>query len=105
MKSAAGYAVNSRPRALRPHAAATLSAAALMGPQAVGFASAAPDPAAAPGSFCADIEVVFARGSFEAPGVGDTGQALVDALNSRPAGQTVNVYGFVRRPYRLSGLR
>ncbi|KUI21694.1 cutinase family protein [Mycobacterium sp. GA-2829] len=86
-------ATKSRPRALRPLAAAALSAAALFGPQAAGFASAAPDPAATPGSACADVEVVFARGTFEAPGVGDTGQAFVNALNSRVPGQTVNVYG------------
>jgi cutinase len=93
MKSAAGSATNSRPRALRPLAAAALSAAALFGPQAVGFASAAPGPVPAPGTSCADIEVVFARGTFEAPGVGDTGQAFVNALNSRVGGQTVNVHG------------
>lgn len=86
-------ATDSRLRALRPLAAAALSAAAVLGPQAAGFASAAPDPAATPGSACADVEVVFARGTFEAPGVGDTGQAFVNALNSRVPGQTVNVYG------------
>jgi cutinase len=35
---------------------------------------------------------VFARGTFEAPGVGDTGQAFVDALNSRLGGGAVDVY-------------
>ena len=29
---------------------------------------------------CADVEVVFARGSDEPPGVGKVGQAFVDAL-------------------------
>src|SRR5277367_1375585 len=42
---------------------------------------------------CANIEVVFARGTNEAPGVGATGQALVDALNARLPGKTVDVYG------------
>jgi cutinase len=42
---------------------------------------------------CANIEVVFARGTFEAPGVGDTGQAFVDALGARLPGKTVDAYG------------
>jgi cutinase len=41
---------------------------------------------------CPDVEVVFARGTFEAPGVGDTGQAFVDALNSHLGGRAVKVY-------------
>ena len=73
-------------RALRGLAAVIVSAAALIGPQAIGLAAAA-DPS------CSDVEVVFARGTFEAPGVGATGQAFVDALNARLAGKTVEVYG------------
>jgi cutinase-like protein len=42
---------------------------------------------------CAAVEVVFARGTFEAPGVGATGQAFVDALQSRLPGKTIDVYG------------
>lgn len=61
--------------------AAGLSLTALLGPQAT--ASAAPS--------CPDVEVVFARGTFEAPGVGATGQAFVDALNARLPGRTVGV--------------
>lgn len=41
---------------------------------------------------CADVEVVFARGTNEAPGVGATGQAFVDALTSRLPGRSVDVY-------------
>lgn len=41
---------------------------------------------------CASVEVVFARGTNEAPGVGATGQAFVDALNGRLPGKTVDVY-------------
>ncbi len=41
---------------------------------------------------CPSVEVVFARGTNEAPGVGATGQALVDALNARLPGKTVDVY-------------
>ena len=49
--------------------------------------------AAAEDSSCADVEVVFARGTFEAAGVGATGQAFVDALNARLGGKSVDVYG------------
>jgi cutinase-like protein len=42
---------------------------------------------------CSDVEVVFARGTFEAPGTGATGQAFVDALNARLGGNTVESYG------------
>ena len=49
-------------------------------------------PASAADS-CSNVEVVFARGTNEAPGVGLTGQAFVDALNARLPGKTVDVYG------------
>ena len=42
---------------------------------------------------CPAVEVVFARGTNEAPGVGATGQAFVDALTARLPGKTVDVYG------------
>jgi cutinase len=48
-----------------------------------------PSASAAP---CPDVQVVFARGTFEPPGVGDTGQAFVDALRSRVGGKSVDVY-------------
>ncbi|OLP02130.1 cutinase family protein [Mycolicibacterium porcinum] len=41
---------------------------------------------------CADVEVVFARGTNEAPGVGATGQAFVDALNADLPGKSIDVY-------------
>ena len=58
------------------------------------LAAAAPWSAQANASddSCASVEVVFARGTFEAPGVGATGQAFVDALNARLPGKTVDVY-------------
>ncbi|MGZ6779639.1 MAG: cutinase family protein [Mycobacterium sp.] len=77
----------SLPRGLRWFAAVVVSLAALVGPQTTGPATAAED------SSCSDVEVVFARGTFEAPGVGATGQAFVDALNARLGGKTVEVYG------------
>ena len=52
----------------------------------IATAHAADDP-------CPAVEVVFARGTFEAPGVGATGQAFVDALNARLPGKSIDAYG------------
>ena len=41
---------------------------------------------------CPDIEVVFARGTTEDPGVGPTGQAFVDALRARMGARSMGVY-------------
>jgi cutinase len=41
---------------------------------------------------CPDVQVVFARGTGEAPGVGPTGQAFVDALHQRVGGKSFDVY-------------
>ena len=64
-------------------ALAAIIVGSLAGP--IASASAADDS-------CADVEVVFARGTFEAPGVGATGQAFVDALTDRLPGKSVDVY-------------
>src|SRR3954470_21821102 len=50
-----------------------------------------PSASAAP---CPDVEVVFARGTFEPAGVGGTGQAFVDALSTRLGGKSMEVYPF-----------
>ena len=42
---------------------------------------------------CPDIEVVFARGTSEGPGVGRVGQVFVDALRGRVGGRSVGTYG------------
>ncbi|GAA2565195.1 cutinase family protein [Mycolicibacterium diernhoferi] len=68
-------------------AAIVLVLAATMGPLTTARAFAAP------GNPCPDVEVVFARGTFEAPGIGATGQAFVDALSSRVGSDTVDSYG------------
>ncbi|WP_170310474.1 cutinase family protein [Mycolicibacterium sarraceniae] len=51
-------------------------------------------PSAAAAERCPDVEVVFARGTFEPPGVGGIGQAFVDQLRGEPqlAGKSVDVY-------------
>jgi len=41
---------------------------------------------------CPDVEVVFARGTDEPPGVGPTGQAFVDSLRSKAPGRSVGIY-------------
>jgi cutinase len=41
---------------------------------------------------CPDVEVVFARGTSEPPGVGGVGQAFVDALQSQVGTKSVGVY-------------
>ncbi|MDT5092884.1 MAG: cutinase, partial [Mycobacterium sp.] len=41
---------------------------------------------------CPDVEVVFARGTGEPPGVGGVGQAFVDALRARAGARPVSVY-------------
>ncbi|MDH6196125.1 cutinase [Mycobacterium frederiksbergense] len=51
----------------------------------------APMPAAS-AQACPDIEVVFARGTYEPTGVGGPGQAFVDALRGRAGNRSVEVY-------------
>ena len=41
---------------------------------------------------CPDVEIVFARGTAEPPGVGGVGQAFVDSLRSQLSGRSVGVY-------------
>lgn len=50
---------------------------------------AAPSASAAP---CPDIEVIFARGTDEPPGVGGVGQAFVDSVRADAGGKSVGVY-------------
>jgi len=62
--------------------AATVASWAPLGAPVL-FASAQP---------CPDVEVVFARGTTEDPGVGPTGQAFVDSLRARVGTRSVGVY-------------
>jgi cutinase len=71
-------------------AAAVAASTMLSGPV---VPSAAADPVtSAPTGACPDAEVIFARGTTEAPGVGGIGQAFVDSLQSRLAGKSVWTY-------------
>lgn len=65
-----------------PIAAIMACSGALIGP-------VLPTTAAQP---CPDIEVTFARGTGEAPGIGPTGDAFVNALRPRAGGRSVGVY-------------
>ncbi len=65
-------------------AAIGLVASALLSPAVV-----IPSASAAP---CPDVELVFARGTFEPPGVGVTGQAFVDSLQSKIGSKSMEVY-------------
>ncbi|MCW2514888.1 MAG: cutinase [Mycobacterium sp.] len=76
-------------------ATATLACVGVVGPQATGVASADAAPT------CSNVEVVFARGTNEAPGVGVTGQAFVNALEAQLPGKTIDAYG-VNYPATLS---
>ncbi len=70
-------------RGLAPvNVAAAMAASTLLGVSA---------PAAAAQS-CPDVEVTFARGTGEAPGVGPTGDAFVNALRPKVGGKSVDVY-------------
>jgi cutinase len=63
---------------------AVVAMSGLLGPT-IGMPSASAAP-------CSDVEVIFARGTFEPPGVGDTGQAFVDALRAQLGEKSVDVY-------------
>jgi cutinase len=49
------------------------------------IASASADP-------CPDVEVTFARGTSEPPGVGAVGQEFIDSLRSQVRGRSIGVY-------------
>jgi len=67
-----------------------LMAVALAIASVFGLSLGAPQAAADP---CPDVEVVFARGTFEPDGIGVTGQAFVDSLRSKVGSKSVEVYG------------
>ena len=76
---------------IKPGCAVTRIAAALAAMAAFSPALlvAAQVAGAAP---CPDVEVVFARGTTEPPGVGGIGQAFVDSVRSQVGGRSVGVY-------------
>jgi len=55
----------------------------------IAVTAAIPSAAAEP---CSDVEVIFARGTGEGPGVGGNGQVFVDTLRTQAGGKSVSVY-------------
>jgi cutinase len=75
-------------RAVKPRHIVGLIGAAAVATWAIQIAPI-PTTQAAP---CPDAEVVFARGTTEAPGLGPTGDAFVDSLRARVGAKSVGVY-------------
>ena len=75
-------------RSKRCRAAPILAAAGACAPVLLG-ASAVPSASA---ERCPDVEVLFARGTGEPPGIGPTGEAFVDSLRSRLGSDSLRVH-------------
>lgn len=93
---------NARGRRFALGAAAILAGAMLTVPsvipsQAIGMASAS-------ASSCPAVQVVFARGTGEAPGAGRVGDAFTEALRPQIGGKTLAIYA-VEYPASLDLLR
>ena len=69
--------------------AAAITSAAVCAVATLAFFPAAP---AASAASCPDIEVIFARGTDDAPGLGTPGQAFSSSLSALVGGQTVDTY-------------
>jgi cutinase len=72
------------------HVARSVAIAVLATSAVLGSLSAPPAVSADP---CADVEVVFARGTGEPTGLGEVGQAFIDSLRSKVGGKSLGVYG------------
>jgi cutinase len=72
------------PGSLRISSATVVTAVALLGGP-IGVPAASADP-------CPNVEVVFARGTNEAPGLGFVGQVFVDSLRAQLPGRAVAAY-------------
>ncbi|OBA70639.1 cutinase [Mycobacterium sp. 1554424.7] len=71
------------PRFLAPAVVAASGVSASVLASAIPFASAEP---------CPDVQVVFARGTDDPPGLGPTGQAFVDSLRPRVGAKSFGEY-------------
>ena len=67
------------------HAAVVAASSVSVSLLTSGIPSAAADP-------CPDVQVVFARGTDDPPGVGPTGQAFIDSLRPRVGAKSLDVY-------------
>ncbi|MBJ7337257.1 cutinase family protein [Mycolicibacterium sp.] len=77
-------------RVKRVSLAVATACVAVLAPVVSTFPTAGLGVASADG--CPDIEVVFARGTNEAPGLGLPGGSFVDALRSKVGGRSVGAY-------------
>ncbi|WP_299560542.1 cutinase family protein [uncultured Mycolicibacterium sp.] len=70
-------------------AAAAAASVLALGTGVLGATFGAPVAAAQP---CPDVELIFARGTSEPPGIGRVGQALADALRPQLGERTLGIY-------------
>jgi cutinase len=61
-------------------------------PAVLAVAGSVPVAAPAQAEGCSDVQVVFARGTFEPAGVGGVGQAFVDSLRAKAPNKSIDVY-------------
>lgn len=76
-------------RSINVVAAIIFAAILLFAPSGLSAPAGLPSAGAAP---CSDVEVVFARGTGEPPGIGRVGQALVDALQPLLGSRSLGTY-------------
>ena len=74
---------------MRPSHIARLLGAVVATAGAIPFGVSVPSASA---EQCPDVEIVFARGTSEPPGVGGVGQGFVDSLRSQLGTRSVDVY-------------
>ncbi|OBJ03444.1 cutinase [Mycobacterium sp. 1165196.3] len=74
------------------HVIRTLGSAVVLAASGVAVSAVSASVIPSASAQCPDVQVVFARGTGEAPGVGPTGQAFVDALHQRVGGRSFDVY-------------
>ena len=74
------------------HIVRSLGSAAVIAASGVAVSALSTSVIPSASAQCPDVQVVFARGTGEAPGVGPTGQAFVDSLHSRVGAKSFDVY-------------
>ncbi len=78
-----------RTTATRTAVRVTAAASAILGAAVTLTSAPAPSATAAP---CPDVEVVFARGTSEPPGIGKVGLAFAEALRPQLGGRSMGIY-------------
>jgi cutinase len=87
VSASSAFQLNDR---LRPLTRRVMATATILMTLVVSAGTAIPVASAA--SACPDVELVFARGTDEAPGIGRVGQALVDSLKPLVKGKKIGTY-------------